>query len=43
VWYFWVYYDQKLHGISLRTKDYEEAQKKSKELETKYLQSVGSE
>ena len=40
VWYFWVYFDKKLHGISLRTKDYEEAQEKAKELAKKYPQEM---
>jgi integrase/recombinase XerD len=39
VWYFWVYYDKKLHGISLCTKNYREAQQKAKELAKKYPQS----
>jgi site-specific recombinase XerD len=40
VWYFWVYYNKKLHGISLRTKSYREAQQKAKELAKKYPQST---
>ena len=40
VWYFWVYFDGKLHGISLRTKNYREAQQKAKELAKKYPQSA---
>ena len=40
VWYFWVYFDGKSHGISLRTKNYREAQQKAKELEKKYPQAT---
>jgi site-specific recombinase XerD len=42
-WYknnIWVYYDGKLHGISLRTKNYRVAQQKAKELEKKYPKST---